>query len=65
MKTLTLNLDDKKIDLLQKKAIELGLSLDDLLTATFDDLLSKPDDDFTNAMNFILKKNENLYKKLA
>jgi antitoxin FitA len=65
MKTITLTLEDKKIEQLQKKAIELGLSLDDLVVAIFDDLLSKPDDEFNNAMNYILKKNVNLYKKLA
>lgn len=65
MKTITVNLEDKKADQLQKKASELGLSLDDLVTATFDDLLLKPDDDFNNAMKYILKKNKKLYKKLA
>ena len=65
MKTISISLDDKKIDQLNKKAIEYGIATQQLIDATFDDLLSKPDNDFQNAMNYILKKNKELYRNLA
>ena len=65
MATINLNIDDNKIKLLQQKAEEFGLTLNDLINATFDDLISKPDDDFTNAVNHIINKNKKLYEKLS
>ena len=65
MKTISINLDDRKADLLKKKADLFGLSVQDFVNAAFDDLLSKPDDDFCEAMDYILKKNKELYKKLS
>ena len=65
MKTIAVELDDKKIDALNKQANQLGISTQQLINATFDDLLSKPDSDFEKAMNYILKKNKKLYEKLA
>ena len=65
MATINLNIDDKKVKLLQKKADEFGLSLNELLAATFDDLILKPDESFSNAVNYIIKKNKKLYEKLA
>lgn len=65
MKTITISMDDHKLNLLENTAKKFGLSVNDLVEATFEDLISKPDDDFQNAMNFILKKNHDLYKKLS
>jgi antitoxin component of RelBE/YafQ-DinJ toxin-antitoxin module len=65
MKSVSINIDDKKLDDLQKKADQLGLSIQQLLDATVDDLLSKPDEEFENAMRYILKKNSQLYKRLS
>ena len=65
MKTISIDLDDRKADLLKKKAALFGLSVQDFVNAAFDDLLAKPDDDFSDAMEYILKKNKDLYKKLS
>jgi antitoxin component of RelBE/YafQ-DinJ toxin-antitoxin module len=65
MKSVSINIDDKKLDDLQKKADQLGLSIQQLLDATVDDLLSKPDEELENAMRYILKKNSQLYKRLS
>jgi len=65
MATININIDENKIKLLQLKAEEFGLSLNDLINATFNDLISKPDEEFTNAVNHIINKNKKLYEKLA
>jgi|GEM_PF-564418 len=65
MATINLNIDENKVKLLKQKAEEYGLSLDELLTATFDDLISKPDKNFSEAVKYIIKKNKKLYQKLS
>ena len=65
MVTINIDIDDNKARLLEKKAEEFGLSLNDLISATFNDLISKPDDNFTKAVDYIINKNKKLYKKLA
>ena len=65
MKSFTINLREEKVIELTKKANQLGISTQELIDATFDDLLSKPDKEFEESLDYILNKNKNLYKKLA
>ena len=65
MATININIDDNKAKLLEQKAEEFGLSLNDLITATFNDLISKPDENFSDAVDYIINKNKKLYKNLA
>jgi hypothetical protein len=65
MTTITVQLDDAKAALLQKKADKYGLSLDHFVKASIEDLLAQPEPDFEAAMRRVLAKNEELYKRLA
>ncbi len=65
MATITVQLDDSKAALLQEKAGKHGLSLDQLIKASIEDLLAQPEPDFEAAMRRVLAKNEELYKRLA
>jgi hypothetical protein len=50
---------------LQREAARLGLSPDDLARAAVTDLLATRDDDFRTVADRVLKKNEELYRRLA
>ena len=65
MTTITLHMEDEKKHELQQRAKDLGLSFENFLKLVFDDVLSRPDENFKQAMSYTLKKNEELYKRLA
>ena len=54
------DLDDKTIDGSEKE----GIALEDLVRLSIDDLLSKPAEDCQQAIEYLLKKNKNLYERL-
>jgi hypothetical protein len=65
MTTITVQLEDSKAALLQEKAQKYGLSLDQFVKASIEDLLAQPEPDFEAAMLRVLAKNKELYKRLA
>jgi hypothetical protein len=50
---------------LQEEATRLGLTPDDLARAALTDLLATRDEDFRAAADRVLKKNQELYRRLA
>lgn len=65
MTTVTLQLDDTKADALRKKAQRVGLEAEQLLAVSVDDLIGQPDADFDQAVQRVLSKNRELYRRLA
>ena len=65
MTTITIQLDDAKATLLQEKAEQQGLSLEQLIRAAIEDMLAQPEADVEAAMQRVLSKNEELYKRLS
>ena len=65
MATITISIEDKQIQELRKKAEMHGLQLEELIIASIRDLISQPDNEFTEALKRVLKKNKELYKRLA
>lgn len=65
MTTITLTLEDEKMQQLKKKAENYGLKLEQFVTASLEDLISQPEPEFSNAVRKILEKNKELYKRLA
>lgn len=63
--TLNLELDEQQIQQLQEIASRLNVSVSVLARAAINDLLAKPDSDFERAAARVLKKNAELYKRLA
>ena len=45
--------------------MEMNISLEELLQKFLSDLLEAPQSDFEKAMQYVLNKNHNLYKRLA
>ena len=65
MTKITVQLDDSRAALLRRKAEEYGLSLDQFITASIEDLLARPEAEFEAAVRKILSKNKELYERLA
>ncbi|MCC3406810.1 MAG: DNA-binding protein [Microcoleus sp. PH2017_10_PVI_O_A] len=65
MKTITITIPDERLLKLQETASSLGISLEALLLMSAENLLVPPETSFENAMEYVLKKNAELYKKLA
>jgi predicted transcriptional regulator len=63
--TLNLELDEQQTRRLQEVASRLNVSVSDLAKAAINDLLAKPESDFEGAAARVLKKNTELYKRLA
>jgi hypothetical protein len=62
---LTVELSPAQIEQLRQEAERLGLAPEDLARAAIVDLLATPGDDFKTAAERVLRKNEELYRRLA
>lgn len=65
MTTLTVTLPDTQLSELKEAAKKLGVSVEDLIRVSIDELLSKPDTEFDDAVSYVLQKNAELYRRLA
>ena len=65
MITITIALTDDSLTKLQETAARLGVSAEDLVRASVEDLLSRPDEAFKRAVDYVLQKNADLYQRLA
>ena len=65
MTTITITLSDVDAERLQQLATELKVSPEALVRATLNDALSRPEPSFRQAMEYVLTKNEELYRRLA
>ena len=62
---LTIDLSPAQGERLRREAERLGLSPEDLARAAIADLLATPADEFRAAAERVLRKNEELYRRLA
>ena len=65
MTTITVELEDNKATLLKEKAKKYGLLPDQFVIASIEDLLAQPEAEFEEAVQRVIEKNSELYKKLA
>ncbi len=65
MNTITLNINDERFQKLQATASRLGISVEELVLVGIDNLLTEKGESFQNAMEYVLNKNAELYKRLA
>lgn len=61
----TIELSPAQAERLRHEAERLGLAPEDLARAALADLLATRDDDFKAAAERVLRKNEELYRRLA
>lgn len=65
MTRITVQLDESKAELLREKAEKFGLSPNQFVAASIEDLLAQPEPEFEMAVQRVLSKNKELYKRLA
>jgi hypothetical protein len=62
---LVIDLSPVQAERLRREAERLGLTPEDLARAAIADLLGTPSDEFRAAAERVLRKNEELYRRLA
>ncbi len=65
MSTITIALPDERMRALQAAAARLGISPEDLVRVSVEELLAQPDEQFERAAQHVLEKNAELYRRLA
>ena len=65
MASITIDLSDSQFQELQNLARVYGIPPEILLRASVEDWLSSPKSDFTQAADYVLSKNAELYRRLA
>jgi predicted transcriptional regulator len=62
---IVLKLDEEQSQRLEQVASELNVDASELAKAAINDLVCRPTDDFARAVNYVLDKNRELYRRLA
>jgi hypothetical protein len=65
MRTITVTLSDDHLLKLKETAARYSVSLEELVQASVEDLLSRPEEAFQRAVDYVLEKNAELYRRLA
>ncbi|HWN99323.1 MAG TPA: CopG family transcriptional regulator [Blastocatellia bacterium] len=65
MKTIELNLPEATASRLEEAANKMGVSAEDLLRMSVEEKLARLDESFRDAVDQVLSKNEELYKRLS
>jgi antitoxin FitA len=65
MSSITISLREEKLLQLQEVASRLGVSVEVLARLSLEELLAEPDEQFETAAAYVLKKNQDLYRRLA
>jgi len=65
MTSFTITLPDERVKKLREIAEHFRVAPEELVRASFEDLLTRPKDDFQSALERVLKKNTDLYRRLA
>jgi predicted transcriptional regulator len=65
MSSITINLTDEHFSKLREIANHLGVSPEDLARMSIEELIAQPEEDFERAADYVLKKNAELYRRLA
>jgi predicted transcriptional regulator len=65
MVTYTISLSEKQSQQLREIAKQYHIAPEELVRASIEDLLTRPQNDFQIALEYVLKKNAELYKRLA
>ena len=65
MTSITINLQDEQVVRLKEVASRLGISVEDIARVSIEELLVARDEEFEPAADYLLKKNEDLYRRLA
>ena len=65
MTTITIALPDDRLARLKEVANRIGVAPEELVRVSIDELLARPDEAFQKASEYVLRKNADLYRRLA
>jgi antitoxin FitA len=65
MATLMVPIPEERLEQLQQLALRVGVSTEELARAGLEDWLRQPREDFVEAARYVLRKNAELYRRLA
>ena len=65
MSTITVAIPEERLAQLNERAKELGVVPEELVRVSIEELLTRPEPEFEQAVNTVLKKNAELYRRLA
>ncbi len=65
MNTVTIQVSDDRVVKLQETASHLGVSIEELVLMGIEQLVKQPEASFQDPIGYVLKKNAELYKRLA
>jgi antitoxin FitA len=65
MTTITIELSADRLELLKERARQANVSAEELARAGLEDWLRTPREDFATAAAYVLRKNAELYRRLA
>ena len=65
MSSITIELPEERMQELRERAARFGVAPEELVRASVEGLLNRPDDRFKEAAEYVLKKNDELYRRLA
>jgi hypothetical protein len=64
MSTITVALPEERLVELNEKARQLGVPPEELVRVSIEDLLTRPEEEFKRAVDYVLTKNADLYRRL-
>jgi predicted transglutaminase-like cysteine proteinase len=65
MTSITIPLPEDRLAKLREVAARLNVTPEDLARVGIEELLTRPDEAFNQAAEYVLKKNSELYRRLA
>ena len=65
MDAITISLTDDDLAKLRKLADRNGITPEELARISIEELLTRPEEEFQRAVDFVLEKNAELYRRLA
>lgn len=65
MSSITIDLSDEHLSRLREIAARLGVPPEELARVGIEELIAQPDEKFNCAADYVLKKNRELYRRLA
>ena len=65
MNTITIALPDDRLLKLKEMATRLGVAPEELVRVSIEELLTRPEEAFEQAVDYVLQKNAELYRRLA
>ena len=65
MTSITITLPEERLAKLREIAARLNVTPEDLARVSIEELLTRPDEAFKQAAEYVLQKNSDLYRRLA